>query len=234
MLFDKDFLTQVSEDPVGAGIAVCKRVQGTLVEDQPWSPDEYDALLEGYALLQVMKEGALIPVVVQDEDLVGELDDDCRRLARYIREMRSALEAHSRESNLEKLKSRFAQGLGVGFAYEFSQADLNRIQTLIDELRNQVESSTLFAKEHQARLLRRLEQLRRELRKRVSDLDHFWGLIGDAGVALGRCGTAAKPFVERITEITEIVWNTQKQAEGLPSSISMPLLNSEKLSESVE
>jgi uncharacterized protein YoxC len=133
--------------------------------------------------------------------------------------------AIAHKSRVDSLQSRFTQAIRGGFSYEFTQADLHRIQALINELREEVAGSTLFEEKHKARLLKRLEQLQSELHKRVSDLDRFWGLIGDAGVALGRFGTAAKPFVDRISEITEIVWNTQKQSEGLPSSVSLPLLS---------
>jgi hypothetical protein len=58
----------------------------------------------------------------------------------------------------------------------------------------------------------------------MSDLDRFWGLIGDAGVVLGKLGNDAKPFVDRIKEIADIVWNTQSRAEELPSGTRPPLL----------
>jgi hypothetical protein len=72
--------------------------------------------------------------------------------------------------------------------------------------------------------LKRLESLQAEMHKRVSDLDRFWGLIGDAGVVLGKFGKDAKPFVDRIRDIADIVWRTQSRAEELPSGTSSPLL----------
>lgn len=229
MLFDDDFVEGITEDPVSNAISVCVRVQQQFEREPGWSTDEHEALLEGYALLQVMKEAGLIPVVVDEPSRPsGDIQADCVSLVEYVASMRQALNVHVKALSLEQLKNKFSQGLRVGFAYEFSQADLHRIQTLINELRGEVASSKLFEDTHQARLLKRLEQLQGELHKRVSDLDRFWGLIGDAGVALGRFGTAAKPFVDRISEITAIVWNTQKQSEGLPSNMSMPLLNSER------
>lgn len=73
-------------------------------------------------------------------------------------------------------------------------------------------------------LLLRLEKVQSEMHKKMSDLDRFWGLIGDAGVALGKFGTEAKPIVDRIREISEIVWRTQARAEELPSNTPLPLL----------
>ena len=48
----------------------------------------------------------------------------------------------------------------------------------------------------------------------------------DAGVALGKFGIAAKPFVDRVKEIAEIVWRTQARAEELPSGTKLTLLTS--------
>ena len=63
------------------------------------------------------------------------------------------------------------------------------------------------------------------MHKKVSDLDRFWGLIGDAGVVLGKLGNDAKPIVDRIKEVAEIVWQTQSRAEELPSGTKIPLLS---------
>jgi hypothetical protein len=63
-----------------------------------------------------------------------------------------------------------------------------------------------------------------ELHKKMSNLDKFWGLIGDAGVTLGKFGEEAKPFVDRIREIVDIIWRVQSIAEELPIGNSQPLL----------
>jgi hypothetical protein len=76
-------------------------------------------------------------------------------------------------------------------------------------------------------LLSRLEKLQSELHKRVSDLDRFWGLVGDAGVVLGKLGTDAKPIVDRVREIAQITWKTQSRTEELPSNISNPMIGFE-------
>lgn len=110
------------------------------------------------------------------------------------------------------------------FKYEFSQGDLDRIQEILNELRKIISNSDLFTSEHQQRLLKRLEKMQSELHKKVSNLDRFWGLIGDAGVAIGKFGIDAKPFVDRIKEISDIVWRTQARAEELPSGTHIPFL----------
>jgi len=94
----------------------------------------------------------------------------------------------------------------------------------VDELREEIQSSKLFEDKHKSRLLKRLEKLQSEMHKKMSDIDGFWGLVGDAGVVLGKLGKDSKPFVDRIREISDIVWRTQSRAEELPSGTQPPLL----------
>jgi hypothetical protein len=58
----------------------------------------------------------------------------------------------------------------------------------------------------------------------LTNLDKFYGFIGDAGVILGKFGRDAKPFVDRIREIAEIAWRSQATAEQLPASAKPALL----------
>ena len=58
----------------------------------------------------------------------------------------------------------------------------------------------------------------------MSNIDQFWGLVGDAGVALGKFGEDAKPFVDLIKEILDIIWRVQSNAEELPSGSTQALL----------
>jgi hypothetical protein len=117
--------------------------------------------------------------------------------------------------------------LDKGFFYEFTDGDLKRIQTIINELREQIRESDLFEEDHRRRLLRRLETLQSEMHKKMSDVDRIWGLVGDAGIAIGKFGKDAKPFVDRIRELSQIAWKTQARAEELPSSSTNPLLESD-------
>lgn len=112
--------------------------------------------------------------------------------------------------------------MSTGFKYEFSQGDLEKVQALINELRQEVGTSTNLEDGHKARLLKRLEALQSELHKKISDLDKFWGLIGDASVVMAKIGNDAKPIVDRVREIADIVWRTQTRAEELPSGTTLP------------
>jgi hypothetical protein len=92
-------------------------------------------------------------------------------------------------------------------------------------LRVNISESPDIEEKHKQRLLQRLEKLQAELHKKMSDLDRFWGLVGEAGIVLGKFGKDAKPLVDRIREITDIVWRTQSRAEELPSDTQSPLIS---------
>lgn len=132
-----------------------------------------------------------------------------------------------KERSIFESEEKYRGLFGNTFLYEFSEDDLERIQELINLLRNDISTSDLFEADHKRRLLKRLEKLQSELHKKVSDLDRFWGLIGDAGIVIGKFGKDVKPMVDRIREITGIVWKTQSKSEGLPSGTKIPFLGEE-------
>ncbi|MES1931091.1 hypothetical protein T35B1_00675 [Salinisphaera shabanensis T35B1] len=156
-------------------------------------------------------------------ELTGDFESDFQFIencfADYLRVYKPNVEAH----RLDEISNYFSRALGGTFCYEFSTGDIERIQTLINELRHHLAQLGDIEDEHRQRLMRRLEKLQSELHKRMSDVDRFWGLVGDAGVALGKFGEAAKPIVDRIREIADIVWRTQARSEGLPSNTEQPL-----------
>lgn len=164
---------------------------------------------------------------------------DLSNIQTYVNEIRNSNNISSAISSLNKIlfiarnaslsfrknkqKVLYAEWMRDGHLYEFSDKDHDRLQVLINELREEIGAYAKIDEEHRERLLDRLEKLQSELHKKVSDVDKFWGLIGDAGVALGKFGNDAKPFVDRIREMTGIVWKTQCQTEGIECN-EIPLL----------
>ncbi|HCG6065948.1 hypothetical protein ACXP2N_08070 [Vibrio alginolyticus] len=147
-------------------------------------------------------------------------------LKQYLDTIESDVSMRLTHLNISDMNQKYSHMLKSSFAYEFSQGDYERVQRLINELREHISSSTIIDDSHKHRLLKKLERLQSELHKRVPDLDRLWGLVGDAGVALGKFGDDVKPLVDRVKEIAGITWNTQKRAEELPSETPNPMLES--------
>jgi hypothetical protein len=184
--------------------------------------DYHDEIIDYYALLEVYLENNAYKF--ESLELYDDMNENLKKISEFINSIRIVFEKTLTSNTISQSRDKFNRLLGKSFLYEFTTGDLNRIQELINELRSHISSSEFFTAEHKQRLLRRLEKIQSELHKKVSDLDRFWGLIGDAGVAIGKFGKDAKPIVDRIKEIADIVWRTQSKAEELPSGANIPFL----------
>lgn len=225
MFFSEDFLENLKNEPLDGTVRLIKLVREGLVDDHDiWHDSDYQILLEAYALIIIIIESKMLDIAPPDFEISGQIAKDCIEINSYLQELQAYCVSESSKLKIKSLKSHFKTALGSGFSYEFSQGDLERVQALINEIRALISQTNGLEKEHQRRLLSRLEKLQSEMHKKVSDLDRFWGLIGDAGVVLGKLGNDAKPIVDRVKEIAEIVWHTQSRSEELPSGTKIPLL----------
>lgn len=225
MLFSDDFLSELRVNPLSGTINFVRATKDRFDPDaQGWTEDEYQVLLEAYALIIEIVESKILSVAPPNFEISGNRDEDCHRMFQYLTALEEYCVSESSKLMVASLRTHFKAALGSGFSYEFSQGDLERVQILINQIRDLISQTTGLEKDHQRRLLARLEKLQSEMHKKVSDLDRFWGLIGDAGVVLGKLGKDAKPIVDRIKEVADIVWQTQSRAEELPSGSRTPLL----------
>lgn len=222
-------LEKVKEDPFLGVIELGEFLASSLNEGGGWEESDQDMLLEAYALVTSMSDVGMIEYTVIAPVLRTDLEVACIQLRTFVDEVVSQVTARYRALNnqrkLEQLKSHFALTLTDTFGYEFTEGDIDRVQELINELRDLLKNDSLLDEGHKRRLLKRLEALQSELNKKVSDLSHFYGLMGDFGVAVGKLGTDAKPFTDRIREVIGIAWKAQARAEQLPSSAENPMLS---------
>lgn len=225
MIYTEEFITNLPSDTNIALKRICEHFN-IFDSNVPYSTrvDEYDEYLDAYALLEVFIKSKSLNDEIQKLDSSKFTNIDIIR--KTFNDLLTKYEKLINLDQYEFSKNRYQGFFQNVFTYEFTAGDLERIQKLINELRESISKSPLFEENHRERLLNKLEGLQKELHKRVSSLDKFWGLIGDAGVAIGKFGTDAKPFVDRMKEIADIIWRTQAKAEELPSGSNIPLLNS--------
>ena len=155
--------------------------------------------------------------------LQGSAEQDDKRIIDFFSIVKGSLAKQERLGLVESQKQQFAMRFGSQFFYEFSQGDLDRIQNLINELREQITSSEKLKAEHKQRVLKRLEKLQAELHKKVSDLDRFWGVLFDCFFVIEKLGESAKPLVDRVREIAGIVYGVQLRAHDLPGNLPLRL-----------
>ncbi|MES2554974.1 MAG: hypothetical protein V4604_02435 [Bacteroidota bacterium] len=228
-MFSDKFIDSIPEDLAHGAIYIAEAFFEFNVEHEQKSLDHHDDYMEFYSLFEAFlssKNDSFKPV-----NIGGYLKGNIDEIRKFFFFKNSHFKEILTKEKANNSKERYSRIFNHAFMYEFTEGDLKRIQTLINELREQIANSELFDAKHQARILKRLEKLQSELHKKVSDVDRFWGLVGDAGVALGKFGNDAKPIVDRIKEITQIVWNTQARSEELPSGTSVPKFIREENSE---
>ena len=234
MIFNEELISEIVESPIEGILTICDKTFKTLENNGDYTGQDHEILLEACALTQSVIDNQAITINVSFPTITENINENCRNIGTYLRHIREIFQNQAFElkvSNLTKLvslKNRYDDVLVMTCRYEFSQGDFTRIQILISELRELVSASQLIEADHKYRLLARLEKLQSELYKSVSDLDRFWGLVGDAGVALGKFGVDAKPIFDRIKEITHIVWRTQARAEKLPGDTPLPILENDQ------
>ncbi|WP_296505353.1 hypothetical protein [Rhodoferax sp.] len=235
LLFEDDFLDGLATDPIAGATYICEVTLSSFGRGGDWTAANWANLIEAYVLLSEMEAAKLFPFEHYFPDIPqgDEIHTKCSHAFEALSSVLAKCNANAEEGRLEKLRTKFRIALREGFKYEFSQGDLEKVQTLINELRAEVSASTLLEPEHKARLLKRLEALQAEIHKKISDLDKFWGLIGDASVVMAKIGNNAKPIVDRVREIADIVWRTQTRAEELPSGISLPQIGHAPTAESL-
>ncbi|MEZ8077861.1 MULTISPECIES: hypothetical protein [Vibrio] len=229
MFFDDDFIARVDEEPTLGLNDACQKVLNRIDEIDPasdWSDYEHEFLWETSTFISMIISHYELAINIQLPASTSSIQHNCGALFSYVQSVAEETKAHAIDLKIDSYKNRYQGMFKSSFAYEFSQGDLERVQLLINELREQISGLDLLQESHKQRLLRRLEKLQSELHKRVSDLDRFWGLIGDAGVVMGKLGKDAKPIVDRIREIAQISWNTQARTEELPSNSPNPMLDS--------
>ncbi|MBI9073711.1 MAG: hypothetical protein JEY94_19095 [Melioribacteraceae bacterium] len=184
--------------------------------------DYHNEVIDFYALLEVYLSNKGYDF--ESLTLNDEMQENIKQIELYISTVQGTFEKTLTSNSIAQSRDKYNRLFGKSFVYEFTTGDLNRIQELLNELRTNISGSEFFTAEHKQRLLKRLEKIQSELHKKVSDMDRFWGLIGDAGVAIGKFGKDAKPIVDRVKEIADIVWRTQSKAEELPSGSNIPFL----------
>lgn len=120
---------------------------------------------------------------------IGELSN-VTKISNAMGTLRSAAEKGVSDEGRSAETDRLKAIIGTTYAIEISDADLSRMQVLINQLRDLISGTDELSADHKRRLLARLESLQGALHRTMSKVDVFWGFVGEAGVAIGQFGEA--------------------------------------------
>ena len=228
-MFDEFILNGLHENHVVAINQLCTEFSETTAQQQPAGfPSKIDTSYFSEYLSAVGILQSLLDAYHINYDQIKFTDNTAKNIhsiKNFFTFIANSISAELAMFKLEESKKKHSARWGASFTYEFSDDEIKVLQDKIHDLRGIITSLGEIDEDHKMRLLKRLEALQSELHKKVSDLDKFWGLIGDAGVVIGKFGKDAKPFVGQIKEITNLIWRAQSRAEGLPETDVTPLLS---------
>lgn len=226
-MFDEEFLEGLPSDPDKAAVIIIDTLMEFHKElsrdDEIKNYAEYVQavnILRAFAETQGIKLNSLV--------LGNNLNENIQNILIFFNTARGTLAHNLSKDNFAKFKAAMDRKFGKSFSFRFSDGDIKRIQALLNELRDIIIATESLEEDHKSRLINRLEKLQAELHKSVSDLDRFWGLLVDGSIVLKKIGENAKPIVDRIQEIVNIVWRVQARAEELPSNAPLALPGSDE------
>jgi len=221
MYFDEDFIKSLPEDVHSAIVEICTmftNMQKKVSTDK----DQYSLITEAYAFVAAYFEANGINMEIPKFQYLTT-EDKSNAIEFFSMLQNQALQKVS-QSEFEQYKNLFAARLGKGFYYEFSEGELNLIQNLINELRELISTNGELGEGHRHRLIKKLEKIKSELHKTISELDRFWGFYICLSIVIGLMGENAKPAEDLVKKIVDIIWTVQTRAYDLPSSLPFKLL----------
>ena len=226
-----DFIEDLLDDPWSALSSICDKFDkleiAARIDGDPWNLEYFHAFIDFFVLVKAVITNNDLKITMKTPAIAPFLAKNMTNIANYFEGLKQEVVKQQIENQMIESTEAINIRLGAGFYYEFSDDDISQIQNLINELRDLIAKSDVLEEDHKRRLLNRLERLQSELHKKLSDLDRFWGLVGDAGVMAGKFGEDVKPIIDRIMELGKIIWGAQAKAEELPPATEFPLLTKE-------
>ncbi|MEM6822708.1 MAG: hypothetical protein AAF558_12305 [Verrucomicrobiota bacterium] len=219
MNIDEPYIRSLPADPRYALWKICDDFYAEGIKGKGITEDELEKLaIDVLALLQIHTHKHKL----QDDYFFDDIqpkgyNEWVDGFLDTIAIVRNRVQAEFKVSSLEQSKANIGMLMGTEFFYTFTDGDLDKIQKLLEELRRVINETGDIQADHKSRILRRLQKLESELKKNMSDLDRFYGLLVEASVLAEKIGKHSKPIVQLIRTIVNIVWNTQSRAEELPS-----------------
>lgn len=131
--------------------------------------------------------------------------------------------ANAQDTTYADIGAAIGSSNSTGFAYEFTQNDLDQIQQILNQLRNLLSSTDAISPEHRDRVLKKFERLQRELHKRTPTLRNVRDTILELGLLAQAAEEAGQPILRLTWQLAQVISAVQRSAFGLPPSTNYDL-----------
>lgn len=221
--FGDDFMKGLPSDPFEALQAACieyDRLEKVAKGVPP--PNRRDVYLDVFGFLESLRDHFPNDKLGSMPQYSGNMGSDESRLRTTFQQLRkvaeNTIQQRMAQPRVEQAKNRWDKHFGKAVVYELSDKDLRRAQRLVNDLRKIIQDTDELSDRFRRRLLLKLEKFQRELHKKVSSWDTFWGMFVEMGAGIGQFGKNIKPAMDRIEQLAKIIWRSQTVGLALPQS----------------
>ena len=215
-LFSDEFLEEIKDlNPFIAIQKLCEAFskfwREKLLKD-PIDLELYNVALNSYGFIFALAkkwEFNTAPISIS-----GSRRDNLNSIVNFISVVNQIAEQKYSAEIISFASDKFNVIFGNDFFYEIDENDYTIIQKNINELRELLSNSTDIPDNHKQRLLKRLEELQKELNKRVRSFDKFFGVAIEISGYVGKVCENIKPFNDRLKEMLDIIAKIMKISTG--------------------
>jgi hypothetical protein len=125
------------------------------------------------------------------------------------------VQKYASERIIDEKKTKFKAILFGDYLYEFNSEELKTIRMLLYQLKSFLNESPHLESQFTQRLTRKIDNISKDLHVEMPTLDTLWGLVGEAGVLVGKAGEKVSMIVNKIREIIHVIWQVQARSENL-------------------
>jgi hypothetical protein len=227
-IFTEDFTDKIPTDAVLAGYTICetvldfnrRRLQETgtssLIEDQ----HDY---LNALALFEVYSETHPLNIRYEIPTLGTDAEKNSKAITDFFEKLKANLNEIIVQQKLSDFRRNYEDKFNKTTFYRFTDEERERVKNALHELRVLVGDLDTLDEDQKTHLMNRLGKIHVDIDLTLSDLDHMWGLLGDAFVVNAKHGKAGKLIVGRLYEIVNTVWQVQARTEGINSQNVNPV-----------
>ena len=220
---------RLPDNLLDAQLVICKRFKSIDGARNPSSRAEYvEDYIAALAFAKLFADARGIVINVPEWDIKKSDSRNIQQAVGFFEQWYTSVSGLSRQRErihtIESIGVRYASFFGKAFFYEFSDNDFERVQQILNNLRNIIVTSVNFGDEHRRRLLKKLEKLQAELHKRMPNFDIFWGFFIDSGIALTKFWENVKPIRDDVKELAQIICRTQAKAENVQKFFPLKFL----------
>lgn len=145
--FSNVYLTSLPSEPLLALLEFTAKVISYWIDvPEEKEEEQTDYLLEAFSITKALAMN-VEQVDEQPPILIGSEENIRTKIIEYIYSIQKETKGHGIKIKALEYDNKYISLFGSVFIYEFTEGDLEKIQILVNELRDEISASTLFAQE---------------------------------------------------------------------------------------